>query len=113
MNGTINFNADNIDKINENLEKIITILSSLTQNATIKNEKNEKVETTQPAIAPTTTIAYSFEQIQKAAADMVRAGKREQIQKLVNSYNVKSLTEIPQAYYNDVAGAIRQLGGVL
>lgn len=63
--------------------------------------------------APTEEIAYTFDQIQKAAVMVARAGKRTELEQVLHDLGVQSLLELQPAQFNLFAAKIRDLGGVL
>lgn len=69
---------------------------------------------TAPAAVPTTTVPeYTIDQLQIAIAPLLDSGKAPQIQQLVQSFGVSTLTEIPKERYSELANGLRSLGGVL
>lgn len=69
---------------------------------------------TAPAAVPTTTVPeYTIDQLQIAIAPLLDSGKAPQIQQLVQSFGVSTLTEIPKERYGELANGLRSLGGVL
>ena len=51
--------------------------------------------------------------MQKAAAELARAGKRDELKDIINSFGVPAITDIPENKYNDFALRIREAGGVI
>lgn len=62
---------------------------------------------------PTSETAYTFPQIQKAAAELARVGKRDELKDIINSFGAAAITDIPEDKYNDLALKIREAGGVI
>ena len=63
--------------------------------------------------APTAAPQYTLEQIMKAGAGLVQAGKMEQISTLMTQYGVNDVTKLPPAQYGAFATALRGLGAAL
>lgn len=63
--------------------------------------------------APTSVPAYSIAQLQAACGPLADSGKLTELQKLIASFGVSSLAELPQARYGEFANGLRSLGGVL
>lgn len=62
---------------------------------------------------PTAEVAYSFEEIQLACAELVRAGKREDLAKLIREFDLSSLPELAKGQYNEFALKLRAIGGTI
>lgn len=65
------------------------------------------------ASVPTAEVAYSFEEIQLACAKLVRAGKREDLAKLIREFGLSSLPELAKDEYNEFALKLRAIGGTI
>lgn len=72
-----------------------------------------KVEEAPQATVPTGQAAYSFEQIQLACAKVAQAGKRAELQGLINSFGLNSLLELKEEQYNDFVLKLREIGGTI
>ena len=106
----------------ENLGKVYAVVQPEKIGAPMK-EAIEKVEAVQEieevkeeekkAVVPTSEVAYSFPQLQKAAAELARAGKRDELKDIINSFGVPAITDIPEDKYNEFALKIREAGGVI
>lgn len=70
-------------------------------------------QTVQTAVPTTAVPEYTLEQLQAAIAPLMDAGKIAQIQQLVKSFGVSTLTEISKERYGELANGLRSLGGVL
>lgn len=93
-------------------EKIDAPMGEATEKVeSVQEDKVQKVEPTPQA--PVSEIAYSFPQLQKAAAELARAGKRDELEQIVKSFGVVSITDIPESKYNDLALKFREAGGVI
>ncbi len=66
-----------------------------------------------PSNAPTSAPMYSIAQLQTACGPLADSGKLPELQKLIASFGVNSLVELPQARYGEFANGLRALGGVL
>lgn len=74
----------------------------------------KEIEDNKKAVAvPTSETAYTFPQLQKAAAELARAGKRDELKDIINSFGAAAITDIPEDRYNDLALKIREAGGVI
>ena len=60
---------------------------------------------------PTAEVAYRFEDIQKCAAELCRAGKREELGKVLKVFKLATLLELTPDHYNDFAARLREIGG--
>lgn len=106
----------------ENLGKVYAVVQPEKIGAPMQ-EAIEKVEAVQEieevkeeekkAVVPTSEVAYSFPQLQKAAAELARAGKRDELKDIINSFGVPAITDIPEDKYNEFALKIREAGGVI
>lgn len=91
------------------------------EDATTKKEKSTpraeeittKVEEPPQATVPTGQVAYSFKQIQLACAKVAQAGKRAELQGLINSLGLNSLLELKEEQYNDFVLKLREIGGTI
>lgn len=72
-----------------------------------------KVEEAPQATVPTGEAAYSFEQIQLACAKVAQAGKRAELQGLINGFGLNSLLELKEEQYNDFVLKLRGIGGTI
>lgn len=106
----------------ENLGKVYAVVQPEKIGAPMQ-EAIEKVEAVQEIeevkveekkeVVPTSEVAYSFPQLQKAAAELARAGKRDELKDIINSFGVPAITDIPEDKYNEFALKIREAGGVI
>ncbi len=76
-------------------------------------EITTKVEELPQATVPTGQAAYSFEQIQLACAKVSQAGKRNELQGLINGFGLNSLLELKEEQYNDFVLKLREIGGTI
>lgn len=65
------------------------------------------------SVVPTAAPQYTLEQITKAGADLVQAGRLDQLQALLAQYGVQAVTQIPPEQYGAFATALRGLGAAL
>lgn len=63
--------------------------------------------------APIGEVAYTFEQLQRACANLVRDGKREELKAVIDSMQLNSVVELKPEQFNAFAAKIREIGGVL
>lgn len=78
-----------------------------------KEDSIPKVEEAPQATVPTGEAAYSFEQIQLACAKVAQAGKRAELQGLINGFGLNSLLELKEEQYNDFVLKLRGIGGTI
>lgn len=64
------------------------------------------IQSVPTAAAPT----YTLDQLSRAAAMLMDAGKREQLVALLNKFGVQALTMLPKESYGVFATELRQLG---
>ena len=86
-----------------------------TQNILITQpELEQQIPTPQPVI-PTTVVQESFtqEQLARAMANAVSAGKMNVIQGILQQFNVQALTQINPTDYNKVATMLKEAGVAL
>lgn len=78
-----------------------------------KEESIPNAEELPQATVPTGQAAYSFEQIQLACAKVAQAGKRAELQGLINGFGLNSLLELKEEQYNDFVLKLREIGGTI
>ena len=78
-----------------------------------KKESIPNAEELPQATVPTGQAAYSFEQIQLACAKVAQAGKRAELQGLINGFGLNSLLELKEEQYNDFVLKLRGIGGTI
>lgn len=87
-----------------------------------KEEITEKVEQSEEKLSegveesstvPTSAPAYTFEQIQLAAANLARGGKREELANLLKEFGVASLPDLKEDKFDAFALKLRELGGTI
>lgn len=76
-------------------------------------ETTSNAEELPQATVPTGQAAYSFEQIQLACAKVAQAGKRTELQGLINGFGLNSLLELKEEQYNDFVLKLREIGGTI
>lgn len=62
------------------------------------------------AVVPTSTPAYTFDDLARAAGPLMDAGKTADLQALLKSFGVQALTQLPKEQYGGFATALRGLG---
>lgn len=66
------------------------------------------------AVVPTAAApAYTFDDLARAAAPLMDAGKTPDLQALLRSFNVQALTQLPKDQYGAFATALRGMGARL
>lgn len=63
-----------------------------------------------PAVPVTTAPAYTLDQIAKAGASLVDAGKMEPLLALLSRYGVQAVTQLAPEHYGAFATELRALG---
>lgn len=104
---------ENISQPTTPMQPQAAVPTASTKSINIKPQTGNTIPQDVSGVAPTATIAYSFEQIQKCAAGLARSGKREELMSAIKSFGVSALTDILQEQYNDLAAKLRELGGVI
>lgn len=61
-------------------------------------------------VVPTTSPAYTIEEVQQAAIKLMDQGKQAQLMELLSAYNVQSLPELPAEDIGNFALSLRELG---
>lgn len=72
--------------------------------------------TVQPHTAPVSEVAYTFDQLTKAAIGLVQSGKIKSTDLtpvLVNGFGVNQMSDLKPEQYNDFAAKLKELGGVI
>lgn len=105
-------NEEELSRVEKNEEEL-----SRTEKAEDKKEPEGTGEVaaavpSAPSV-PTAEVAYSFEEIQLACAELVRAGKREDLAKLIREFGLSSLPELAKEQYNEFALNLRAIGGTI
>ena len=71
---------------------------------------------TQTVTAPVSEVAYTFDQLTKAAIGLVQSGKIKSTDLtpvLVNEFGVNQMSDLKPEQYNDFAAKLKELGGVI
>lgn len=66
--------------------------------------------TAAPAVPVTTAPAYTLDQISRAGASLVDAGKMQQLLELLDRYGVQAVTQLQPEQYGTFATELRALG---
>lgn len=72
--------------------------------------------TAQAPTAPVSEVAYTFDQLTKAAIGLVQSGKIKSTDLtpvLVNGFGVNQMSDLKPEQYNDFAAKLKDLGGVI
>lgn len=78
-----------------------------------KNAVNISVPQDAPTVPVTTAPTYTLDQIAKAGASLVDAGKMEQLLALLAKYGVQAVTQLQPDQYGVFATELRTLGAQL
>lgn len=71
--------------------------------AETEKDPSEVQEEPEPVKEPETGVpAYTLVQVREKLAELQKAGKRAQVQELINDFGVKKLTEIPEDSYPEL-----------
>jgi hypothetical protein len=62
---------------------------------------------------PTTAPTYQMDDLARAAAQLMDAGKQQELLGLLAKFNVQALTQLPQKQYGAFATELRQMGAKL
>ena len=65
------------------------------------------------ASVPTAEPAYTFPEIQRACAKLVQEGKREDLAKLIKSFDIQSLPDLKEEQYDAFVLLLREIGGTI
>lgn len=68
------------------------------------------IPTAAPPAMPTSVPGYTLEQISKAGAALVDAGKMEPLMALLGKYGIQAITQLPPDQYGVFATELRALG---
>lgn len=88
-------------------------VASVSEVTAKKEESIPNAEDLPQPTVPTGQAAYSFEQIQLACAKVAQAGKRAELQGLINGFGLNSLLELKEEQYNDFVLKLREIGGTI
>ena len=66
-----------------------------------------------PAEVPTSKPAYNFEQIQLAAANLARDGKRDELAGLIEEFKIETLLDLTEDKFDAFALRLREIGGAI
>lgn len=72
--------------------------------------------TAQAHTAPVSEVAYTFDQLTKAAIGLVQSGKIKSTDLtpvLVNGFGVNQMSDLKPEQYNDFAAKLKEFGGVI
>ena len=76
-------------------------------------EAAEKETAKEAASVPTAEPAYTFPEIQRACAKLVQEGKREELAKLIKSFDLQSLPDLKEEQYDAFVLLLREIGGTI
>lgn len=65
------------------------------------------------AEVPTSKPAYNFEQIQLAAANLARDGKRDELAGLIEEFKIATLLDLTEDKFDAFALRLREIGGAI
>lgn len=82
----------------------------------VQSTAQPMVQPTQTVTAPVSEVAYTFDQLTKAAIGLVQSGKIKSTDLtpvLVNGFGVNQMSDLKPEQYNDFAAKLKELGGVI
>lgn len=94
----------------EELKKLVDGKADTTPN--LKAEAPAPKEEAQVEV-PTSKPAYNFEQIQLAAANLARDGKRDELAGLIEEFKIATLLDLTEDKFDAFALRLREIGGVI
>lgn len=83
---------------------------SAEEKAVCANVDSKSVE---PKDIPTSKPAYTFEQIQLAAATLARSGKRDELGNLLKEFELTSLPDLTEDKFDAFVLRLRDIGGTI
>lgn len=94
----------------EELKKLVDGKVDTTPNVEVpapapKEEAQDEVPTSKPA--------YNFEQIQLAAANLARDGKRDELAGLIEEFKIATLLDLTEDKFDAFALRLREIGGAI
>lgn len=104
------------------IDKLTTALEKNAVNISVSQDTPAPVASAQtvaptnpaaPAVPVTTAPTYTLDQIAKAGASLVDAGKMEQLLALLAKYGVQAVTQLQPDQYGVFATELRTLGAQL
>lgn len=100
-------------------EDLMKMVETKTEAPAPKEEQTE-VPTQAPAPkeeaqaeVPTSKPAYNFEQIQLAAANLARDGKRDELAGLIEEFKIATLLDLTEDKFDAFALRLREIGGAI
>lgn len=99
----------------EELKKLADGKVDITPNVEAKTEApapTQKEEEAQVEV-PTSKPAYNFEQIQLAAANLARDGKRDELAGLIEEFKIATLLDLTEDKFDAFALRLREIGGAI
>ena len=98
----------------EELKKLADGKADITPNVEAKVEAPAPAPKEEaPAEVPTSKPAYNFEQIQLAAANLARDGKRDELAGLIAEFKISTLLDLTEDKFDAFALRLREIGGAI
>lgn len=102
----------------EELKKLADGKADITPNVEAKAEAPAPAPAPAPkekaqAEVPTSKPAYNFEQIQLAAANLARDGKRDELAGLIEEFKIATLLDLTEDKFDAFALRLREIGGAI
>ena len=69
---------------------------------TAEPEKEEAVPEEEPKTAPPEEVSYTLVDVRGKLGALTKAGKKAQVQELIQSFGVEKLSQIPEEKYSEV-----------
>lgn len=100
--------ANRIPYTNEYIPKVETIPTEVKPET--DNAKPTTVPTPVATQVPTSTKAYSLDELGKAAMGLMDMGKQQDLVNLLSQFGVQALPQLPKEKYSEFALQLRQMG---
>lgn len=86
-------------------EELMKMVETKNEAPALKEEAQAEVPTSKPA--------YNFEQIQLAAANLARDGKRDELAGLIEEFKIATLLDLTEDKFDAFALRLREIGGAI
>lgn len=103
INAEIEIKSDSLIEIIKKLGSITTVQTEekVVKKKEIASQPAQETLTVEEFTAPENK-ACTLEDVRAKLTELSRSGKREEVNKLITSYGVKRLTDVPQEHYADL-----------
>lgn len=100
------------EKIKEEALKIPETKEEKSEASKPKTAEEEKAEAPEPEV-PTEKTAYTYDQLQVAASELVRNGKTVDLCEILHEFNTAAMPDLKPDQYNAFAKRLREIGGLI